>query len=248
MSITDAVTNLSTTYTERPTVTFTAGTLNTIANCVTEVEGKLKRGTLSASSTPTSTQVQNWLIRAKMELAEVKGFTWRRRYATVDTATGTFRYALPPDYDGGRVVLRDTTNDHEIHLVSPDYFDTTYPDPSADPSNQPEYGTIRGMELWLYPVPNAVLSLELEYDRSGDDNTQTDFSWLPQIERFRCCDFACAEAFESLHQYDVADRFMQKWSLGIGKAIRADGKRKWKAMAYQAMGVFEHHYRRFYQG
>jgi len=248
MSITDSTTNLSNTYTEQSTVAFTAGTLSTISSMCTEVEGKLKRGTLGASSTPTLTQVQQWLTRAKMELAEVKGFTWKRRYATVSTVAGTYRYALPSDFDGGRVALRDTTNDKEIHLLSPDYYDTTYPNPASEDAGESAYGTIKGRELWLLPPPAGVYTLEIEYDRSGDDNTQTDMSWLPQLERWRCVDFACAEAFESLHQYDVADRYLQKWSSGIGKAIRADGKRKWKSMRYQAMGFQEYWDRRNHQG
>jgi hypothetical protein len=53
MSITDDSTGLSTTYTEQTVVAFTAGTLANVAACITEVEAKLKRGTLSASTNPT---------------------------------------------------------------------------------------------------------------------------------------------------------------------------------------------------
>ena len=81
MSITDATTSLGTTWTEQSVVAFNAGTLATISSCVTEVESKLRRGTLSSTSSPTLSQVQTWLKRAKQELAETKGYTWRRRYA-----------------------------------------------------------------------------------------------------------------------------------------------------------------------
>lgn len=235
MSITDATTSLATTWTEQSTVSFNAGTLATISSCVTEVESKLKRGTLSTSSTPTLTQVQTWLKRAKQELAETKGYTFKRRYASTSTVSGTYRYALPPDFNGGRVAVKDTTNDRYIQLWNEYHFDAKYPDVSAEDTNEPLVGTIKNNELWLCPAPDGVYTLELEYDRSGADNTTTDFSWLPEIERFRCCDYALAEAFESLHMFDVADRYLQKWNMGVGKARRADGKRRWRSMNFQAI-------------
>ena len=239
MSITDSTTALSTTHTEQSVVAFTAGTLATITDCVTEVESKLKRGTLSTSSTPTLAEVQRWLSRSKQELAEVKGFTWRRRYATVSTVSGQFRYALPPDFNGGLVRLRDTTNDRFIEFYSLDQFDTTYPNLSSETSREPEYAAIKNMELWLAPPPDSAYTLEIEYQRSGDDNTITDFSWLPEIERFRCCDFAIAESFASLHMWQESDRYMGKWMAGVGKAMKADAKRKWHSMNFQAQSVIQ---------
>ncbi len=247
MSITDATTSLGTTWTEQSTVDFLSGTLSTITSCVTEVESKLKRGTLSSSSTPTSTQVQNWLIRAKEELAEIKGFTFKRRYAYASLTSGTYRYSLPPDYNGGRLSIRDTSNDFKIDVVPEDYFDTKYPDPSAEDNDEPLVATIKNMELWFAPPPNGAYTVEIEYERSGADNTTTDFSWLPEIERFRCCDFAAAEAFESLHMWEVSDRYRAKWNAGLGKAIRADGKRKWKTMNYQVPNWFLDYQNRYNQ-
>jgi hypothetical protein len=234
MSITDSSTALATTYTEATVVAFNAGSLATVTDCVTEVQSKLKRGTLGTTSTPTLAEVQRWLARSKQELAEVKGFTWKRRYATVSTVTGQFRYALTPDFNGGIVRLRDTTNDRFIEFYSPDQFDSTYPNLSAETSGEPLFACIKGMEMWLAPPTAGAYTLELEYERSGADNTTTDFSWLPEIERFRCCDFAIAESFSSLHMWEESDRYMQKWMAGIGKAIRADGKRKWHSMNFQA--------------
>lgn len=239
MSITDSTTALDTVATEQSVVAFTAGNLSTVAECVTEVQSKLKRGTLGTTSTPTLVEVQRWLSRAKQELAEVKGFTWKRRYATMSTVANQSRYALPPDFNGGIVRLRDTTNDRFIEFYSLDQFDTTYPDLSAETSGEPLYAAVKGMELWLAPPPSSVFTFEIEYQRSGDDNTTTDFSWLPEIERFRCCDFAIAESFASLHMWTESDRYMQKWMMGIGKAIKADARRKWQSMSYQCQSAIQ---------
>ena len=247
MSITDSTTNIATTYTENDTVAFNAGTLASVTDCVTEVQSKLKRGTLSTSTTPTLAEVQRWLVRAKQEMAEIKGFTWRRRYAYCSTVANQVIYGLPPDFNGGMVRIKDTTNDRFIELLEPHQFDTLFPDVSAETSNEPLNGCIKNLELWLVPPPSGVFTLEVEYDRSGGDNTPTDFSWLPEIERFRCCDFAIAEAFESIHMWAESDRFRTKWGSGVGKAIRADGKRKWKSMNFRTLGWQEHFDRTNYQ-
>jgi hypothetical protein len=240
MSLTVAATTLDTAWTELSTIEFTASTLGTMSDMIEEVEDKLKRGTLGASTTPSDADVNKWLIRAKEELAEVKNFTWRRRYVTAPTVADQYRYSLPPDYGGGRLRIRDVTNDRAIQVWNAAIFDTKYPDPSEESSSEPRIGCVKGRELWLVPPPGGVYTLELAYDRTGDDITAADISWLPEIERFRCCDFATAEAFYSLHDYDKGDRYYNRWREGLGKAIRADGKRKWARMGFQAISGLQH--------
>lgn len=239
MSLTVASAALDTAWTEFGAVGFTCSTLATVSVCITEVEGKLKRGTLSTTTTPSTNQVLTWLVRAKEELAEVRQFTWRRRYATATLTAGTFRYSLPPDYGGGYIGLRDMTNDRSINVTSPHQFNVLYPDVSEVSNGQILIATIKNLELWVSPPPDGADVLEIEYERTGDDVTATDFSWLPEIERFRCCDFATGEAFSSLHDYDKAQFFYARWEKGLGKAVRADGKRRWSQTGYRARSVFQ---------
>ena len=241
MSINDSGSSLDLTWSEQSTVSFNAGTLADINDCATEVETKLRRGTLSATSSPTLAQVKQWLIRAKQELAETKGYTYRRRYATATTTAGTYRYALPPDFNGGMVAIRDTTNNFPLKGWPREHFDIKYPDPSEENNDESTIFCVKNNEVWLVPPPAGSYTLEIEYDRTGADNTPSDFSWLPEIERFRCCDFAVAESFESLHMFDVANRYFQKWNQGLGKARRSDGKRKWKGMGFRAVSWLEEH-------
>jgi len=247
MSITDTSTALDTAYTEQSEVAFTAGVLSTIATCVTEVESKLRRGTLSATTTPTDTEVKNWLKRGKQELAENRGYTWRRKYAYCSTAAGTYRYSLPPDFGGGYVSLRDTTNDRGIKLWDRHYFDTKWPDPSYESNHEPAAACIKNMELWLAQPADGAYQLEIEYDRSGAETTTDDMDWLPEIERWRVCDFALAEAFESLHDWNVANRFAAKWNAAVRKSEKADGKRRWRGIDFQMKSVFQEYYARNWQ-
>lgn len=239
MSITDSTTTLDTAWSESSIVSFASGVLSTMSDCVSEVEAKIKRGTLSSGTDPTLSQVQNWLKRAKMELAEAKGFTFNRKYATVSLTADTYRYSMPPDYNGGAIALKDLTNDRYITIWSENWFNKKFPDPSEETSDEVIVACVKNMELWLAPPPSGADSFELEYDRSGAETTSDDFSWLPEIERFRCCDYAIGESFLALHMWEQAMLYTQRWSAALGKAIRADGKRKWKGKRYQAINVFQ---------
>lgn len=239
MSLTVASTSLSTAWAEFSVVTYTAGSLSNQAACVTEVESKLRRGTLSATSTPSDTSVKRWLQRAKQELAEIRQFTWRRRYVTGTLTAGAYRYSLPPDFAGGHINIRDKTNDNKIKLVNSHVYDTLFPDPEEETSGTILVACIKGLEVWFAPAPSSNDVIELEYERSGDDITATDFSWLPEVERFRCCDFAIAESFTSLHQWENAQIYYAIWEKGLMKASRADGKRKWSTSGYNIRSVFQ---------
>lgn len=247
MTITDDSTGLTSSYTEKPVVAFNANTLGTIDDCVIEVEIKLKRGALTSDTNPSVAQVKQWLIRAKQELAEVKGFTFKRRYATVSTVASQIVYSLPPDYAGGHTVLRDTTSDRAIKIFDRHWLDTKYPDPSAESTGEPKIAAIKNLELWLVPPPDGVYTLELEYERSGADNTVTDFSWLPELHRFYCCDFAIAECFESLHMWQQANIYRGKWNSGMGRSIKADGRKRWQTTGYRILSYMEEAVMRSYQ-
>jgi len=239
MSITDSSTALDVAYTEQSIVGFTEGVLTDLAACVAEVESKLQRGTLSTSTKPTLAQVQGWLKRAKMELSEVKSFTFNRKYAYMTTTAGTYRYALPPDYNGGLTRIKDTTNDEWITVWQSNWFDRKYPDPSSEDSSDEFIACVKNMELWIGPPPDSSYQLEIEYDRSGSETTADDFEWLPELERFRCCDFAISESFEALGNFQVSNTYKAKWGQGVQKARHADGKRKWAEMNYQIVSCFQ---------
>lgn len=227
--------SLTTSWTEQSTVAFTAGTLATITDCISYVESKLRRGTLSATTTPTSTEVQRELIRAKEELCEVFGFTWQRRYQYMDTVAGQYRYALPADFIGGEVRLRDTTNNRFLEWLDNYKFDLKYPDPSEESNNKTVAFTIKDRELWIIPPGGGVYRLELEYNRSGDDSTATDVSYIPEPLRFKICDFAIYQAFLSLHLWQQAQLYKAEWMNGLTKSRRADRKKKWSASGFQAL-------------
>ena len=158
---------------------------------------------------------------------------------TLTCTSGTYRYALPNDYAGGYISLRDQTNDRRIPFVSRHTFDTLYPDVSyyETTTKGPLMACVKNRELWLGPAPGADV-IELEYMRSGDDPAD-DIVYIPEIERWRCVDFAIAEAYEMLHMADQAMYYRAKWEGGLRKARKADGKRRWSASGHRSRSVFQ---------
>jgi len=73
---------------------YSVGGLSNMAACLKEVESKLNRGTINSTSKPTDSEVYRWLQRAKMELAETRQYTWKRRYVTATLTADVYRYAL----------------------------------------------------------------------------------------------------------------------------------------------------------
>ena len=221
---------LSTTWTEQSVVAFTAGTLNTTTDCISYIEGKLKRGTIGTSSVPSTSQVNEELARAKNHLMERFGFTWQRKFAYASSVASTYRYAMPLDYAGGSVSLRDTTNDRSITYMDPAKFDLKFPDPSAESNDKTEGFTIKNRELWLVPPSAGVYTLELEYSRSGDDTTTTDISYIPEVLRFKMCDFAIYQSFLIHQQWQAASLYKAEWMEGLMVSKREDNKKKWSMM------------------
>jgi hypothetical protein len=236
MSLIVASGTLDTVWSEFSTAAFTASTLGTLSDMIDEVGYKLNL-TPASTTKPSDAQIANWLIRAKEEIAEAKGYTWKKRYVTATLTSSTYRYSLPPDFETAHY-LRDKTNDALIRIVSNRVFDTLYPDPDEETNGDILVATIKNRELWVCPPPDGSDVLEMCYDRSGDDVTNTDISWLPEIERWRCIDFATSEAFEYKESYDKAMYYRGKWESGMRKGIRADSRRKFAGVD-RARSIFQ---------
>lgn len=222
------------TWTDQSVVAFTAGTLNTISDCEAYIASKMRRGTFSATTSPTQTEIQEEIIRGKQELTEVFGFTWQRKYSYCDATASSYRYNLPPDY-GGHPVLRDMTNDFRPEYIDPHKFDLKWPDMSEETNGDTEAFTVKDRELWIYPPADAAIRFELEYQRTGDDSTANDLSYIPESLRFKICDFGIYQGFKILHMWQEASAYKQDWMEGLLKAKRSDGKKKWAATGFQAL-------------
>jgi hypothetical protein len=227
--------NLSTTWTARDYgVAFNQGTLANQAAILGQVEDNLHRGTLSASTSPTNTQVNNWIVRAKQELLERFGFTWRRAYAYASLAAGTAQYGLPTDFigGGGETRLRNTTDDAIITYVDNVTFDYEFPDPLGTNNASPEYYTIKDRELWLSSPSDGTYTVELEYNRSGDDSTASDISYIPEVFRFKLADRVTFLAFRFLQMWEAAAMYKVDWEEGVERGKKQDARGKWAAMGY----------------
>lgn len=233
-------------WTAQSYVPFTQSSLANEAALVTEVESRLRRGTLGAITTPTNTEVKRWLVRAKEELCEVFGFTWQRGYAYATATADSYRYNLPADY-GGNPRLRDTSNDRKPVYLNPYQFDLKWPDMSAESSDETEAFTVKDRELWVYPPAGSTYTWELEYDRIGTDSTAATYTYIPEPLLWKMCDYATYESFCSLQQWKAAQQYKQKWMEGIIKGKRYDSRKKWSGTNYQCLNWQQEYAARHYQ-
>ena len=214
-------------------MSFNAGTLSNIDACATQVQGNLNRGTLTELSKPKLSEVKNWIIRAKQELAEQHGFNWRSVFSYMDTSSSGYRYDLPPDFGEGGHVIRDTTQDIRLVYIDPVAFDSIFVDPAGDSSAAPEYYTIKGHEIWLGQPASGTYRLEMQYDRTGADASTEDISYLPELMRFRVCDYATYRGFIALENWNAAQMYKEEWKVSSITSKKRDTKSKWKAQGYK---------------
>ena len=220
------------TWTERSAVAFSQATLATTNDLIAEVQGQINRGVLTASTTPTTGQVTNWLIKAKHRLMELYGFTWKRKFSYTDTTASYYRYALPKDFAGGGAVLRDLTQNERLTPMNPVAFDTTYPDVAGSSNGTPDYYCIKDRELWLSAPADGTYRLELEYTRSGSDSSGELWDYIPEAKLFDLADYATFRALIVLKEYQSAQAYSVEWMTGINMGKKTDGQKKWAQLNY----------------
>lgn len=62
---------------------------------------------------------------------------------------------------------------------------------------------------------------------------------IPEQDRWTIVDFAVAEGFEHLHDFEKATWHRQKYSGSLQMARRADSKRKWSSSEKRARNIFQ---------
>ena len=223
----------STEWTAQSAVSFNAGSIADTTEIATKVGNNLSR-TISATSTPTSTEVADWVVQGKQALCEEYGFTWKRKYVYADTVANYARYSLPADYSGGASILRDLTQDKRLILVDLVSFNTMYPDPEGQSNAAPSEYCIRDRELWLKAPADGVYRLELEYERSGDDSTSTDITYIPDIFRAKIVEYCTYKAFLRIQNFQAASMYKAEWEAAVQKSKKSDKKRVYEGMNYMA--------------
>jgi hypothetical protein len=126
-----------------------------------------------------NTKIENWINDVRLDLALKYNFRYLFTEATANTVAGSARYALPSDYLGHLVLW---LGPKKLMRVSQREFDElTQTDSTADASPRelslesghtvnttsivavPDYYIERGMEIDLYPTPDASYVLTLRY-------------------------------------------------------------------------------------
>jgi len=129
--------------------------------------------------TDLDTTIKQWIEDTRLDLALKYSFRYLYVEATASTVVGTNKYALPSDYLGHAVLWAGSKKlmkltPREFDELTPTDIDATFV-PRAltvEPgsaisttsiSGPPDYYVERGMEVELYPTPDAVYTLKIKY-------------------------------------------------------------------------------------
>jgi len=112
-----------------------------------------------------TTDILIWLNWAMRDTASIRN--WRIMQildqTSVQTRIGAHWYALPPEVKDilGYVHYDDETQSRTLTYKQPHVFRRLWPHPESDGQNRPEFYTIEGSYLKLYPIPNEARKLHI---------------------------------------------------------------------------------------
>lgn len=153
-------------------------TFGTIVDRVAQYLDRSDLGT-SGSSPLSSTKIAGWVNDTRNDIALKHNFRYLYAEATASTEAGTAKYALPSDYLGHLVVwcgakklMRVSAREYDELTQTKIAADASPRELTLEPGTSvstesiagaPDYYIDRGMEIELYPTPDAVYTLRLRY-------------------------------------------------------------------------------------
>jgi hypothetical protein len=124
-----------------------------------------------------NTKIENWINDTRLDLALKYNFRYLYTEATSTMTIGTARVALPTDYLGHLVIWMGAKKLMRVSAREFDELTSTDIDAGASPrqltiessvstssiSAPPDYYVERGMEIDVYPTPDAAYTMTLKY-------------------------------------------------------------------------------------
>lgn len=119
---------------------------------------------VTRSGTTLSTKGIDWLNAAMRKIANAYDFQELYTSTTQATADGTKTYAFPTDYNTiFSLRLRDGTSSIKLMRVPSRELDRFYARPEEDAEDKPVWYIPYGDNYELYPIPDAVYTIDIRY-------------------------------------------------------------------------------------
>ena len=126
---------------------------------LTEIRDQARQmaGTNTNDPVLSDALMTDFVNSALRRLSNKRHWHWDQSTTTFSTVAGTATLSLPSDFKRG-LSMRNLSNGYELKPVAP--RDAVR---WSDTSGEPVFWTIDAGTLYVYPVPESVYSLELEY-------------------------------------------------------------------------------------
>jgi len=190
-----------------------------------------------------TTEITGWINDTVKDIATRYEFDYLFTEASASTTSGTQRYALPSDYMGHLILMLGTKKlvrltSREYDEITGDQYDLETTDSAtvymyttgSSRTDEPDYYVDRGMEIDLYPIPNATYTLTMRYYSQPDD-LSTATSDENYISRFHPDAINFGAAWRGALFLDDADKiahfkaaYDEAINQMIGKEKRKDGQ------------------------
>lgn len=173
--------------------------------------------------TDLATEAIDWVKRAYAYITESYELPEALATSTVATVAGTRNYDLPADYFSVYTV-RNTTEDNKLIQVSPTYYDSL----ATDRSDSPTHYAIFSNDIWLYPTPDAVETIQLRYRKQfAELSSDSTVHELPIAWEVVLVSLASSFGFRALNEIERASYYRNS---ALADANRIHKRIEWDLM------------------
>jgi hypothetical protein len=167
----------------------------------------LSRVKRNVPSTTMDTELQDALLEKMTYLVSLDTFPFQEKYVNDTLAAGAVSIVTPDNFASIRsMVIYTAGSERPLNIISAEVFDKLYPNPSEETADEPTDCCIKVAEGYFYfncPA-DADYTLRCYFYAIPDDVTDTTVSQLIELAKITVIEWASAQGFRQLGQYDRA--------------------------------------------
>lgn len=160
-------------------------------------------------TTVLDTELQDALLERMNYLATLDVFPFQEGFQSATLSAGNSAMATPDNFASQKALYIYTSNsERPLIYLDPIEFTRLFPNPGNQSAGKPSYFTIKMAESSYYfncPA-DADYTIYNYFHKIPDDATDTTISQLTEMAKLTLIDWAAADGFRMLKEFDRADQ------------------------------------------